>query len=280
MKKSILFLSTILGLATYAQHSCCKQAIGDKMSTFASTADFKTAHESPEEYTHTNALGKMIEFKTADSQSGKAYYIPAKAKSNKVLFVFHEWWGLNDHIKKEADDLYASLGENVAIYAFDLYDGAVATTPDDAGKLMTNLKPERALNIIKGGIAQLAPKVEIATIGWCMGGSYSFQAAVECGTQVKACVMYYGFPETNEARLKALQTDIFYIQALQDAFITQETVSTFEKSLQENHKKITIKAYDAVHAFANPSNPKHNSQFTNEAYALSLSYLKKGLKIK
>jgi carboxymethylenebutenolidase len=35
--------------------------------------------------------------------------------------------------------------------------------------------------------------------------------------------------------------------------------------------------YDAVHGFANPSNPKHDPVATADAYKLSLNYLKEKL---
>jgi carboxymethylenebutenolidase len=45
-------------------------------------------------------------------------------------------------------------------------------------------------------------------------------------------------------------------------------------------KKVTIKSYDADHAFANPSNPKYSKTFGDDAHALSVAYLKKNFKLK
>ena len=42
-------------------------------------------------------------------------------------------------------------------------------------------------------------------------------------------------------------------------------------------KSLEIKAYDADHAFANPSNPKYNSLFAEDAMKNSLAFLKKHL---
>jgi carboxymethylenebutenolidase len=43
-------------------------------------------------------------------------------------------------------------------------------------------------------------------------------------------------------------------------------------------KKLTIKEYDADHAFANPSNPKHNKEAAADAYKNSIEFLKARLK--
>ena len=68
--------------------------------------------------------------------------------------------------------------------------------------------------------------------------------------------MYYGFPEKDAEKLKGLKTDVLYIQALQDGFISKEDVTAFVVLLKSADKKVTLKQYEAVHAFANPSNPK------------------------
>jgi len=43
-------------------------------------------------------------------------------------------------------------------------------------------------------------------------------------------------------------------------------------------KKLTVKSYDADHAFANPSNANHNKKFTADAYKNTLAFFKKRLK--
>ena len=52
-------------------------------------------------------------------------------------------------------------------------------------------------------------------------------------------------------------------------------VNQFEKDLTVAGKKYTIKRFDADHAFANPSNPIYDKKSTDEAYALSIAFIKK-----
>jgi len=281
VKKLILcFFVIISGLnAAHAQSCCAKKSSCDGMVALASNKNFQEAHLVPEPFDYKEDKGKMISFNTADGKSGNAFAVLSGKPTTKVLFVFHEWWGLNDYVKREAEKLQKDLG-NVNVYAIDLYDGKVATTQDSAGKYMQGMNPERASSIIKGLISTLDKKATIATIGWCMGGSWSFQAALIAGSQAKACVMYYGFPETDVEKIKTLKTDILYFQGLQDAFISKETVNKFEADLKGAGKKIFIKKYEATHAFANPSNPKFNKEASADAYKASLTYLKKGLALK
>jgi carboxymethylenebutenolidase len=53
-----------------------------------------------------------------------------------------EWWGLDDHIKSIADRFAA---EGFAALAPDLYNGQVATEPDEARKLRMALVWDEAL---------------------------------------------------------------------------------------------------------------------------------------
>jgi carboxymethylenebutenolidase len=71
------------------------------MEQFADDQEFKDAHETPEEIGY-EGKGEMIEF-PAEGQAGLAYGIMTEEPSNTYLLVIHESWGLNDHIKQEAD---------------------------------------------------------------------------------------------------------------------------------------------------------------------------------
>jgi carboxymethylenebutenolidase len=192
--------------------------------------------------------------------------------------VFHEWWGLNDYIKREAENLQAELGD-VTVYAIDLYDGEVATTQAEAQKLMGGLKEERAKAIIQGAIdAYSTPKAKIATIGWCMGGMWSLQGTLLEGRKAAGCVMYYGMPETDVAKLKTLNCDVLGIFGLQDKFINPDVVKKFEENMKAADKKLIVHNYNAVHAFANPSNPKYDKFSADDAHKKAMLYLKERLK--
>src|SRR5204862_5007124 len=102
MKHYLFIIIFLLSLSSYAQtHSCCMKPAG--MAVFASNKDFIAAHEDPLPFTYTEGKGSMISFATPDGKQGSAYMISPAAKTNQVLFVFHEWWGLNDYIKREAE---------------------------------------------------------------------------------------------------------------------------------------------------------------------------------
>ena len=279
MKKLILFALLLVAAAGYAQKdmTVCHTSATDKFAVFASNKKFNRDHPSPIPYVHESTVGgKDIKIKTAGMEAN-AYIIEAKTKSNNWIFVFQEWWGLNDYIKREAENLYNDLG-NVNVIALDMYDGKLATDPQTAGKFMQEFKQDRGTEIVNGAIAFAGPSAKIGTIGWCFGGGQSMQASLTAGKQAAACVIYYGQPEDNLDRLKTLNCDVLDIWPTQDKWINKELTEKFEVNMKAAGKKLTVKSYDADHAFANPSNPKHNKEFSADAYKHTLAFFKARLK--
>jgi carboxymethylenebutenolidase len=256
---------------------CHTVSVSNGMAAFASHPDFIAQHLDPLPFRYVSRAGEMIKFTTPDGKTANGFLLKARKNSDKWLLVYQEWWGLNDYIKQRAEAYYDDLSD-VNVLAVDLYDGQVATKQEDAAKLMQGADQARLGAIMKGAIGFAGPKAQIGSVGWCFGGAMSLQSAILAGPQAKACVMYYGFPEMDVAKLKMLQTDVLGLFGSKDGFIPLKTVEQFEGKMKEAGETITVKLYEADHAFANPSNPKYDKVATEDAYKRSLSYLKDRLK--
>lgn len=276
--KSLLMMLLVLPVSLLAQAtmSCCAPSPTSDFAMLASDSKFRSAHAEPVPFRYDSPNGQMIRFKTSDGADGSGFEIKASKESDKFLFVIHEWWGLNDYIKQEAERIQKELG-NVNVIALDLYDGKVATTQQEAGKYMSEAKEDRIRAIIKGALEYAGPKAKIGTIGWCFGGGWSLQSALIGGKQTVACVMYYGMPETDQAKLKTLNSPVLGIFAGKDGWITPAKVKEFEGAMKKASRRITVKMYDADHAFANPSNPKYDKTATGDAHKHVIEFLKKHL---
>jgi carboxymethylenebutenolidase len=274
---SLLTLVLVSGARVATAQSCCAQDKG--WIAMASTREFAAAHEAPLPLSFVqNERASMIRFETLDSKEGQAYYVPSDQPTTRVLLMFHEWWGLNDYIKREAERWQKMLG-NVDVYAVDMYDGQIAATPEEAGKLSKGLDAKRGETIIKGLLAKVGRNKEIATIGWCMGGSWSFTATLLAEQQAVGAVMYYGFPEQDKKRIQNLQADVLYVWASNDKFITREVVTEFQKNVEGTGHQFTWHTFEADHGFANPSNPKYAPEATEQAQVLSVNFLKEKLRL-
>ena len=128
---------------------------------------------------------------------------PAQTPAPAVLLV-HEWWGLNNQIKAMAAEV-AQLGY-VAL-AVDLYDGKVAATADEAGRLAGAVDPVAATDTLVSWLAWLKRDAgvsgRLATLGWCFGGGWSLSASL--AHPVDATVIYYGRCTQTAAQLAPLK---------------------------------------------------------------------------
>ena len=276
MKKLLVLLFVASSYFAVAQSCCARVSSTDAFAALSQQEEFRLSHENPLPFDYKSDLGKMITFPTADGKTANAFLLKSAKKSNKWLIVYQEWWGLNDHIKKQAEVFYNDL-KDVNVLAVDMYDGKIATNREYAGKYMQEAKEERLNSIIAGMSKYVGKKAKIASVGWCFGGGLSLKSALLTGKKAVGCVVYYGMPVKEVAQLKTLNCDVLGLFAGREKWISPEVVADFEKNMKTAEKSLTVKSYDAEHAFANPSNPNFDKAATADAYALAIAYLKKCL---
>jgi carboxymethylenebutenolidase len=281
MKKLILFAFIICSSAIafgQSNMACCsKQSATKQFAMLANDKRFVMSHPAPKTIHFQSSIGKAITYNTPDGKTADAYEFKAKTPTNNYILVVHEFFGLNDFVKKESEDIYNDLG-NVNIIDLDLYDGKVTADRTEAAKLMQAVNEDRAVAIIKGAIAYVGPKAHIATLGWCFGGGWSLQTTLLAGNQAVACVMFYGMPEQDVNKLKTLHTDVLGNFGNQDAWINPKVVAKFAADMKAAGKKLYLHQYDAGHGFANPSSPSANSAAAADAYKNTITFYKARLK--
>lgn len=254
--------------------SCCST---EQFASLTTDKSFRNAHLEPTVMNFTPTTGAWITLKTTDGIEAKAFEVRASKPTNNVIFMIHEWWGLNEYIQREAEQLQQSL-PNITVIALDLYDGKIATDRETAGKYMGSVTKERCETIIRAAITHVGANAKIGTIGWCFGGGWSMQTSLLAGKQAGACVIYYGMPEDDITKLKTLHADVLGIFGKQDKWINSGVVAKFEKNMKQASKKLTVKSYDADHAFANPSNPQFDKTATEDARKIAVEFFKGLLK--
>ncbi|MDH3493266.1 MAG: dienelactone hydrolase family protein [Acidobacteriota bacterium] len=176
------------------------------------------------------------------------------AEDSKPVIIIHEWWGLNDQIKKIADR-YA--GEGFVGVAPDLYRGEVATDPDEASRMMSALAIEDGLDTIRNAIDTVRGKygfTHFGITGYCMGGTYALYGACEL-EGISASAPFYGDIPPDE-KLKNLNVPVVFISGTRDAWITPEKVAGLEEAADKYELDLDSLKYDADHAFANSARPE------------------------
>ena len=227
------------------------------------------------------AAGQPVSYKSGNETVKGILYVPEGKGPFPALVVIHEWWGLNDWVKDQASKLSE---QGYVTLAVDLYRGKVAESPDVAHELMRGLPEDRAGRDLRAAVAYLrdqpsVKKDRVGSIGWCMGGGYSLQTALEV-PDLAATVINYGHLVTEPASLEKIHAPILGLFGAKDQGITPEDVAKFEAAMKKLGKKIEVKEYaDAGHGFQNPKNKDgYRPEDTADAWKLTVAFLAANLK--
>ena len=199
---------------------------------------------------------ETVQFKSGDQTLSGFLAVPDKDGKHPAMIVIHEWWGLNDWVKEQAEKLAA---EGYVSLAVDLYRGKTATDAGEAHELMRGLPQDRAIKDLKAAFDYLearpdVKKESIGAIGWCMGGGLAVQLAVH-EPRLKACVVNYGALPTDPGDLQNIGAPILGNFGALDKGITPDDVKAFQVSMTKLRRFVSLKIYDnAGHGFENPNN--------------------------
>jgi carboxymethylenebutenolidase len=190
------------------------------------------------------ADSKAVSYKSGEETVNGMLYTPVGKGPFPALIVIHEFWGLNDWVKEQAGKL---ADQGYVALAIDLYRGKVADNPDLAHELMRGVPEDRALRDLRAAYDFLAAqrnvkKDRIGSIGWCMGGGYSLDAAL-AEPQLAAAVINYGRLATEPSDLKKINAPILGLFGGQDRGITPDDVKKFQQSMEQLGKKVEVKIY-------------------------------------
>ncbi|WP_415280984.1 dienelactone hydrolase family protein [Candidatus Nitrososphaera sp. FF02] len=204
---------------------------------------------------------------------------PAQSEGQlPAVVMIHENRGLNDFVKGAADRLAA---EGYVVLAADLFNGQVTADQDEARALTAQVRenPEAAIENLNAAVAHLASLENvdgerIASLGWCFGGGFSMQLALNAEQPLAATVIYYGSLVTDQEELSVIEWPVLGIFGSEDQVISVESVEQFEQALDANGIENEIYIYEGVgHAFANPSNAGHAPEETQDAWEKTLAFL-------
>jgi carboxymethylenebutenolidase len=223
--------------------------------------------------------GTMVDIPNTKTQ-GYLALPDDKGRSRPAIILVHEWWGLDDWIKDNADRL-AALG--YIAFAPDLYHGKVATDREVAHELSRGLPNDRAMHDLDATSDFLAARndidaTKIAVIGWCMGGGLALDYAV-VEPRLAAVVVNYGHLIEDPAKIQKIQSPLLGNFAGQDKGIPPTDVREFEKKLRDAGKQVDFKMYDdAGHAFMNPKSKVYSEQATKDAWTRIDAFLARKLR--
>ncbi len=224
---------------------------------------------------------KEVTYKSGDETVKGILYTPSGKGPFPALIVIHEWWGLNDWVKEQASNL---ADQGYVTLAVDLYRGKVASSSDEAHQLMRGVPEDRSKRDLAAAFDYLESlsdvnKKKIGAIGWCMGGGYSLDVALQEPT-LAADVINYGHLATDPAELKKINAPVLGLFGGKDMGITPDDVHKFEQQMKQLGKKIDVTIYpEAGHAFEKPNNKGgYREGDAKDAWNKTVSFLAANLK--
>ena len=225
--------------------------------------------------------GKPVVYSSVDGQDITGWLAKPDAAAGDLpaLIVIHQWWGLDDSIRRAGERL---AGQGYLTLAVDLYNGSVAEQPKDAMRMSRALTGNEAAGLanIRDAIAYLKGQgvTKIGVIGWCMGGRWSLLTALSFHADIDASIIYYGGVTDDKEELAVLDMPVLGIFAGNDFIVPPKKAYSFATSMAELKKDLEFYIYrDAEHAFSNPSGTEYNPEAAADAWEKTTAFLKRNL---
>ena len=229
--------------------------------------------------------GEMVEYKSGELM------IPAylsRPKTRRVapgsVLVIHEVFGLNEHIKSIADRI---SGEGFVALAPNFFVRAPEPPPKDATdtaalrKAASSIPPEAALKDMVAGLDYLRAlagvRPRFASVGFCMGGGFSYRLATAKAKGFAGAVIFYG--RTPLELVPQVSAPLLGNFGALDTGIPPEKVKEWEEALKKAGKEVDIKIYEgAGHGFFNDTRPQaYNAAAAADAWQRTLKFFRERL---
>lgn len=215
----------------------------------------------------------------------KTYSVPAlthlatpSSGQGPGVLVIHAWWGLNEFFRSVCDQL-AAVGFVAA--APDLFEGQIATTPEDAKRLRSAPKREptyktllRAIEELQANPATVGPRIGV--LGFSMGGHWALWLAQQPGLPIGATVTYYGARSGDFGHSSGPCLGHF---AQTDEWVSAASRTKLKKSLEAAGRVATFHVYPGTnHWFSEPDRPDvYNPQAAELAWERTVEFLRLNL---
>jgi dienelactone hydrolase len=206
--------------------------------------------------------GQELKYKADGLDMVGSLHRPAKAGRAPGVIVFPEAFGLGDHAIGKAEKIAQELGY-VALAA-DLHGGRKILGMSDLGDALGPLRASAERVRARTGAALQAlvsqPDVDasrIAAMGFCFGGTMSFELALS-GADIKAAIGFHsGLQVTSPNDAGQIKGKVLAMLGADDPGIPAEARAAFEKMLTDAKVDWQVTLYGGVvHSYTNPEADK------------------------
>lgn len=228
-----------------------------------------------------------------------AYLAKPAGEVKAAVIVIEEIWGLNDHIRSIANRVaaegYLVLSPNLLaetnieqVVTGDLAEGLFDPERRNAvqPQLREIMAPIYAPDFAEGATAKLQAAYDylseqvgnnIAVMGFCFGGSYSFQLAV-AEPKLKAAVPFYGNAQFSVEQLSRISCPVLAFYGEKDENLMAQLPELKANMAAAQVDFQTVVYPDCGHAFFNDTNRfAHNQAAASDAWQKTLAFFESNL---
>ncbi|MFC1821582.1 dienelactone hydrolase family protein [Thermodesulfobacteriota bacterium] len=213
--------------------------------------------------TQAGLIAEKVEYRHENTVlQGYLAYDDGVAGPRPGVLVVHEWWGLNEHAKRKAEQL-AEAGY-VAL-ALDMYgEGKKTQHPKQAGEWAGFVRKNQKIGrerFMAGYTLlrnhKLTLENNIAAIGYCFGGNVVLSMALH-GMPLRGVVSFHGSLPLAQAEPNSVKAKILVCHGADDPTIKPDQIATFQENLRKAGADWQFIFYGgAKHSFTNPEADKH-----------------------
>lgn len=230
--------------------------------------------------------GEWVTIRSGTNDSVRAYVVhPERAQRAPVVVVIHEIFGLTSWIRGVADQLAA---EGYVAIAPDLLTGKAPLGPGDslthetARTVIQTLQPDevhrRIADVGQWALRQPSAAGSYATLGFCWGGSASFQHAVRSPAGLGAAVVFYG-GSPPAAVLGSVRVPVLGLYAGDDARVNS-TVPAADSAMKALGKTFEYRMFgNSGHGFLRQQDGRDGANLAaaQQSWPMAIAFLRKHL---
>jgi carboxymethylenebutenolidase len=190
------------------------------------------------------------------------------------VLVVHDWYGLLPHVRDACDELAAA---GLVALAPDLYGGRTAADPEQAEALAEGLDRAAVPARLSEATGTLRARVDggpVGVLGWSLGWSYAVGQATR--GDVDAAAIYYAAGDEDDAA--RIRCPVLLHLAEHDEFDPPELYQGFVDALRAAGTEVEVHTWPGTeHSFANRDVPLHVPGAADEAWSITLGFLREHL---
>lgn len=206
-------------------------------------------------------------------------YVAEPAQPGPPVLVLHSWWGLTASFTDYADRL---AGEGFLAGCIDLYDGRLATTPEEAAALRAAPRRRPMYRTMLAAVDGLrehaaASRRQVGLVGFSMGGHWAVWLAQRADVRAGAVVVHYA------ARAVTMGDPVPVLAhfAEHDPYVSESGRRTMERSLRSHGWPYTAHDYPGTgHWFSESGDDAYDPEPAAAAFARTSGFLSEALRVR